>query len=375
MPAFRTVTDSARPLRVVQIGTVGLAEAWIDAARESPDVEIVAMVDEDPAAARAGAVRYGVPDLTIAPDLSMAARETRPDAVIVVAPPFSPLAVTPRIVMFGLPVLTEQPIAEGVTEALSLAAASELTGELFMVAQDRRHDDNLLAFKQHAGLLGRVGILSSQFAKAPHFGGFQEQMDDPLLNDMSIHSFDTARFLLDADPLAVYCESYNPSWSRFAGDAAAMAIFEFPDGVRYSYDGSWASPGLETSWNGAWRITGERGTAVWDGDHAPYSEVDGVPGMPGPLLTRGRDIRGSLGSFVHALRTGETPDGEVHNTLMSLAMVEAAIASKALHRRVKIDALLDSALEQAIVNEKQHDVRGRLQSWGSARPALERGPR
>jgi len=40
---------------------------------------------------------------------------------------------------------------------------------------------------------------------------------------------------------------------------------------------------------------------------------------------------------------------------------------------VKIDALLDSALEQAIVNEKQHDVLGRLQSWGSARPALERG--
>jgi len=373
MPAFRTVADSARPLRVVLIGTVGLAEAWIDAARESPDVEIVAMVDEDPAAARAGALRYGVPDLTIAPDLSMAARETRPDAVIVVTPPFSPLAVTPRIVMFGLPVLTEQPLAAGVTDALALAAASELTGELFMVAQDRRHDDNLLAFRQHAGLLGRVGILSSQFAKAPLFGGFQEQMDDPLLTDMAIHSFDTARFLLGTDPLAVYCESYNPSWSRFAGDAAAMAIFEFPDGVRYSYDGSWASPGLETSWNGFWRITGERGTAVWDGDHAPHSEVDGVPGMPGPLLTKGRDIRGSLASFVHALRTGETPDGEVHGTVMSLAMVEAAIASTSLHRRVKIDALLDSALEQAIVNEKQHDVLGRLQSWGSARPALERG--
>ena len=57
---------------------------------------------------------------------------------------------------------------------------------------------------------------------------------------------------------------------------------------------------------------------------------------------------------------------------MSLAMVEAAITSKAFHRRVKIDALLDSALEQAIVNEKQEQVRGRLQGWGSARPALER---
>ena len=74
----------------------------------------------------------------------------------------------------------------------------------------------------------------------------------------------------------------------------------------------------------------------------------------------------------HPRKPGETPDGEVRNTVMSLAMAEAAIASKTLHRRVKIDALLDSALEQAIVYEKQHDVLRRLQSWGSARPALER---
>ena len=93
--------------------------------------------------------------------------------------------------------------------------------------------------------------------------------------------------------------------------------------------------------------------------------------MPGPTPSGGRDIRGSLASFVHALRTGETPAGEAHSTVMSLAMVEAAIVSKSFHRRAKIDALLDSALEQAIVSQKQPDVQGRLQSWGSARPALE----
>src|SRR5207249_1292525 len=63
------------------------------------------------------------------------------------------------------------------------------------------------------------------------------------------------------------CESYNPGWSWFAGDAVASAVIEFPSGARFVFNGSWCSPGQETSWNGRWRVSGERGTAVWDGDN------------------------------------------------------------------------------------------------------------
>jgi hypothetical protein len=30
---------------------------------------------------------------------------------------------------------------------------------------------------------------------------------------MAIHTFDAARFLSQADPVAVYCEEFNPAWS------------------------------------------------------------------------------------------------------------------------------------------------------------------
>ena len=43
----------------------------------------------------------------------------------------------------------------------------------------------------------------------------------PLLIDMAIHQFDLARDLIGSEPEAVYCESFNPAWSWYAGDAAA----------------------------------------------------------------------------------------------------------------------------------------------------------
>src|SRR5690606_26213183 len=116
-----------------------------------------------------------------------------------------------------------------------------------------RYDANLVAFRRLLRRLGRIGILTTQFFKAPRFGGFRDAMAHPLVLDMAIHSFDSARYLLGVDPVAVYCDEHNPAWSWYAGDAASTAIFEMADGSRYVYTGSWCSPGLETSWNAAWR--------------------------------------------------------------------------------------------------------------------------
>jgi predicted dehydrogenase len=270
----------------------------------------------------------------------------------------------------GLPVLGEKPAAQTVAEALSLAAAAEVTGKLFMVSQSRRHNDQLVAFRQHVRGLGGVGGLSTRFAKAPHFGGFREEMDDVLLLDMAIHPFDSARYLLDREPVSVYCESYNPSWSWYRGDAAAAAVFTFEDDIRYVYDGSWCAPGFETSWNGAWRASGASGTALWSGDDDPTSDVDGAPGAPAVAPGVGVEIAGSLSSFVRALRSGEVPDGEVHGNVMSLAMVEAAIASTRSGQRVQLDDVLSDAHAAAVGREARADVRQVLSGWSSVRSAL-----
>jgi hypothetical protein len=74
--------------------------------------------------------------------------------------------------------------------------------------------------------------------------------------------------------------------------------------------------------------------------------------------------------FVRALRTGGQPSGEVHENVMSLAMVEAAVQSAATGRPERIDDVLDRAHTQALRNETHADVRTALQGWPSVREAL-----
>jgi predicted dehydrogenase len=360
--------DGAR-LRVVQVGAGGMGQAWLRTIAEDPDVELVGVVDLDERAAQAGASAHGA-SAEASTELGELIERVRPDAVIDVTIPRAHHPVTTQALFAGLPVLGEKPVALTVAEGLSLAAAAEITGELFMVSQSRRYNDHLVALKRRTADLGGVGIVTTEFFKAPHFGGFREEMDDVLLLDMAVHQFDAVRYLLDADPVSVYCESYDPDWSWYRGDAAATAVFAFEGGVRYVYTGSWCSPGAETSWNGSWRVSGAHGTALWDGDHEPTSDItdapDGPPAEPEPGESVGVEIAGSLRAFVRALRTGERPHGEVHGNVMSLAMVEAAIESKDTGARVAIDDVLERAHATALADERRDDVRERLASWSGA---------
>ncbi|AMM19142.1 oxidoreductase [Frondihabitans sp. PAMC 28766] len=371
MTAFRRLESQDATVRVIQVGAGSMGNAWLRNDQVNPDIEVVGIVDLNLDAARAGAVAYGDPSVPVGTDLLALIAETRPDAILDITVPVAHHPITTDALFTGLPVLGEKPAAQTVAEALSLAAAAEVTGELFMVSQSRRYNDQLVAFRQQAALLGDLGTVSTEFAKAPHFGGFRDEMDNVLLLDMAIHPFDSVRYLLERDPISVYCDSYNPSWSWYRGDAAASAVFEFEGGIRYTYNGSWCAPGLETSWNGAWRLSGAAGSALWDGDNAPLVEVVDGDGSVDALGSVGDGIAGSLAAFVHALRTGTVPDGEVHGNVMSLAMVEAAIESKDRGVKILIDDVLERAYAKALATEKRDDVRAQLESWTSVRAALQ----
>lgn len=365
---FATIPDDGTPLRVVVVGAGGMGRAWLRTVQESSLVELAGIVDLDLDAARAGAAAIGRPDLPVGTGTAQLASDVGAQAVINVTVPVAHHPVTTEALAAGFPVLGEKPVASTVVQGLSLAAASELTGQLFMVSQSRRYNRHLFEAKRLAASLGNVGIVSAEFFKAPHFGGFRDAMDHPLLLDMAIHQFDMARFLLDADPVSVFCEEYNPSWSWYRGDAGATAIFEMTGGERFVFTGSWCSPGQETSWNAEWRISGEHGTVLWDGDSEPVSSLlfPSGTGSEDP----GQEIAGSLRDFVVALRTGSTPMGQVHQNIMSLAMVEAAMLSASTGTRVSVDALLEESYAQAVLTEGDPGVLEVLKSWTSVRSAL-----
>ncbi|MFC7406842.1 Gfo/Idh/MocA family protein [Georgenia alba] len=357
---------------LILVGAGGMGRAWLATILAEPRAELAGVVDLDLDAAREALADAGADDVPVGTDAVALAAETGARAVVNVTVPRAHHPVTTAALTAGLPVLGEKPVAETVSRALSLVAASEVTGELFVVSQSRRYNRQLFAFRDQAATLGELGVLTTEFFKAPRFGGFREEMPHPLLVDMAIHPFDTARFLLGAEPVSVYCEEFNPPWSWYSGDAAASAVFEMTGGLRYVYTGSWCSPGAETSWNGSWRLSGASGTARWDGDHDPVVDrqppVDPaeLPGHDEP----GEGIAGSLSDFLTALDGGPTPMGEVHENVLSLVMVEAAVESATTGTRVIVDDVLDRAYEQALAEETREDVRARLVSWTSVRAAL-----
>lgn len=363
---FATVPDDGRRLRLVQVGAGQMGHAWLTAIAGYDEVELVGVVDLNVDAARAAADRHG-PGVVVGADVVEVARASNADAVVNVTIPAAHHPVTTAALFAGLPVLGEKPVAVDIAEALSLAAAAEVTGQLFMVSQSRRYFTTLRQYKKQLEALGRVSILTTEFFKSPHFGGFREEMDHPLLLDMAIHQFDTARFLLDGDdPVAVYCEEYNAPWSWFRGNAGATAVFEMTSGARYVFTGSWTSPGQETSWNGSWRASGEHGTARWDGDGPPTIELpDGPPtDVESAASPIAEELAGALREFVQALRTGRVPSGEVHANLLSLAMVEAALSSANTGQRVLISDLMARAQERALLTEQHPEVAARLRGTG-----------
>jgi predicted dehydrogenase len=353
---------------VVIAGAGGMGRTWLATVTASPEVALVGIADLDVALARGAADSAGLPNLPVGRDVVALAQQTGAQALINVTIPEAHHPVTTAALFAGLPVLGEKPVAESVSRALSLAAAAEVTGELFMVSQSRRWNPQLSTLRAMTTQLGAIGTVTTEFFRAPRFEGFREQMAQPLLVDMAIHAFDSARFLLQAEPVSAYCQSYNPSWSWFTGDANATAVFEMETGTRYVFNGSWCSPGGETSWNGTWRVSGEKGAALWNGDDEPV--LDAEADIGGSERSPYSGIAGALQVFVRALRTGQRPSGEVHENVMSLAMVEAAVQSAETGRAARLDDVLERAYTHAIRDEARADVRHALESWSSVREAM-----
>ena len=226
--------------RVVLVGCGNMAHAWVEYAKTRDDTNIVALVDIQPSAATALLERHGLSCPTFT-NLSQALHATRANLVFDVTIPEAHQEVVQTALEFGCDVFGEKPLAASLAAAQSMVRTAIKTGRTFAVMQNRRYNNQIRAYQELIKHIGNIGFLSANFFIAPHFGGFREAMQSPLLLDMAIHTFDAARFLLGADAVSVYCHEFNPKGSWYAGHANAICIFEMSDGSVFSYNGSWAA--------------------------------------------------------------------------------------------------------------------------------------
>jgi predicted dehydrogenase len=316
-------------MRVIQVGIGGMGNAWLRAVLASPEVEYAGFVEINPTIAREQVEKYGLDPSLIFPTLREALAAVKADGVIDVTPPRFHREVSLTALEAGVPVLSEKPLADTLEAAWDIVRKANETGVLHMVAQNYRYSVPAQTLKQviSSREMGRIGAVTVEFFKGPHFGGFREEMPYPLIIDMSIHHFDMMRFFLDSDPVSVFGRSWNPPWSWFKGDASASVILEFANEVMVSYNGSWCSTGRETSWNGSWRFECEKGVIALEGDQV-YTQLMGREVVfVEPVEQQYVAQSYLLHEFYEAVVQGKRPATTCQDNIKSLAIVFDAIKS------------------------------------------------
>jgi predicted dehydrogenase len=330
-----------------------MAKGWLRAVTDHPaladDIRLVGLVDLDLATAEKLAAEFNLTDVRCGTDLAAVLAETEAELLFDIVVPPARMNVVRIGLERGCHVLSEKPMATSIAQADEMIALAEKAGRIHAIVQNRRYIPGvrrLRAFVE-SGAIGELTGIHCDFFIGAHFGGFREEMDNVLLLDMAIHTFDAARFVSAKVPEAVYCHETNPKGSWYRHGASAFAIFEMSDAVTFTYRGSWCAEGANTSWESRWRITGTKGTALWDGadgfdahrvaaDEGFLREQEeiSVPDAADASETEGH--ASVLAAFLKAVDTGVKPETSGEDNINSLAMVFAAIESAKTRQRVTI---------------------------------------
>ena len=330
--------------RAVLCGCGAMAKGWLRALQSASDlsgeVEIVGLVDLDLTTAKSLAAEFALDDVNIGTDLASVIETTRANMVFDVVVPSARFNVVSTALNLGCHVLSEKPLATSMDEAKALLALAAETGRVHAVVQNRRFISGVRRLRRAVedGLIGELSGIHCDFFLGPHFGGFREEMDNVLLLDMAIHTFDAARFVSGKQPLSVYCVESNPSGSWYAHGASANAIFKLSGDAVFTYRGSWCAEGRRTSWESAWRLVGSKGIITWDGEESFEATVAGnepgllrgqqvvpVPSAPNEDETHGH--QSVLAEFIDAVKSGRKPETVSDDNIKSLSMVLGAIES------------------------------------------------
>lgn len=332
-----------------------MAKGWLRAVQSIPDLQralrVVGLVDLDPDVAQALANEFDLKSVTIGADLRDVLEQTQADIVFDVVIPAARHSVVRTALAYGCHVLSEKPMSNSMDEAADLIIAAKEVGKIHSVVQNRRFISGVRRMRRfvESGVIGDITAIHCDFFIGPHFGGFREQMDNVLLLDMAIHTFDAARYVSGKSPLSVYCLETNPRGSWYAHGASANAVFKLSDDVVFTYRGSWCAEGERTSWESAWRIVGTNGMLTWDGEDTFKASVAGTQDgllrgftpvdVPPPLNDEETHGHASvIADFLAAIRSGRAPETDGQDNIKSLAMVFGAIESARSGKSVDLAA-------------------------------------
>ncbi|MFB9128636.1 inositol 2-dehydrogenase [Paraburkholderia dipogonis] len=327
-------------LRIAVLGAGRIGR--IHAANVAADrgVKLVAVADPNKEAVEALARELGC-DSSL--DCKSAVDRDDVDAIIVGTPTDTHVDLTLQAVRLGKPVLCEKPIDLDIDRALAAVEEIERLNGRVMLAFNRRFDPDAMRLKQaiedgEVGDVRQVVITSRDPGLAPleylrHSGG--------IFRDMTIHDFDTARWLLGEEPVEVMAMGsrlVDPGLEELPDFDSVMVLLRTASGKQCHINGSrQAVYGFDQRVE----VFGSKGM-VLNENHRPSSlrrwtseQTEARDPLLNFFLERHADsYKVELDRFLTALETGAampaTPRDGIHALRIANCAIEAANSGKAV---------------------------------------------
>ncbi|MCL2814833.1 MAG: Gfo/Idh/MocA family oxidoreductase [Oscillospiraceae bacterium] len=333
--------------KIIMVGCGVMANHWLNSITPKDDCEIIALADLDIGRAKAAREKYSL-ECRVYSSVDEALEAESGNLLIDLTYVTMHHDVTIKALRAGYDVIGEKPMAFEPNQANDMLRAAAETGKRYIVAQNRRYIGQVEKIRDIviSKKIGEPVFICAEIFVSADMASIRNQLEYPQLQDNNIHAFDMARYMANGNPISAYYHSFNPKGSKYVGDAACAAIFEFDNGAVFEFRGYNGAEGCHTTWNNSWRVLCERGTILWDGNPEndafyEYAEQTGVYAYQKETLKKPDVIRDpnalEVEDFLDALSTGRTPSTDCKDNIHSIAMVFASVKSIREGRKVAIE--------------------------------------
>jgi predicted dehydrogenase len=333
-----------------KVGLIGAGHvaqvAHIPAYKKNLDVELVAIVDDDPIKAQRIRDQFGFAEWY--EDISVMLKKSDVEAVDICTPNYlhAPMAIA--ALRSGRHVLCEKPIARNSAEAMRMVATAEKHGRVLMVAMNNRFREDVKVLNQFvkgkelgdihfvkAGWLRNAGEWKERrwFTEQNKAGGGALlDLGSPLL-DLAVWSASLRK------PTVVSCSTFGRK-GRAGVEDAACAMVRFAGGAALLLEVSWNL--REPRTNSYLHIYGSKGAAMLNPLRI-HRDLQGVLVNVTPALEASghhyfkESYRHEINHFVECVRKKKKPLTSGKDALSTARIVDAMYESAASGGEVSFD--------------------------------------
>jgi predicted dehydrogenase len=327
-------------LRIGIIGAGNMAQlVHIPIVKKHPDAEIVAIADVELAKAAMVAEKFKIPVFYRDPERLLLRNDV--DAVHVLTPTNSHMAVTLAALSAGKHVLVEKPIARKTAEAQRMVEAAKAADKLLMAAMDLRFrpDTDTLRKFVDSGELGRVSTVRARYLKRKERWTRSLWLNNSrisgggVLMDLGIQLLDAALWILGNPPVKRVSAQASRERLGFRVEDTLVAFYTLQGDISLYLNVTWAFMSDESDVQIV--FSGAKGTASLN----PLKITKDVQGSLVNVTPVGRPLRPQdlyrksfeleIDHFYQSIRTGTQPDSSGAQAAALMEVVEATYRAAA----------------------------------------------